>query len=505
VRAHIPLPFKLMLSYLFVAALITLPAFWLLRRSLTESIETAEGRELKARAEALRPYLSALSGTELHDAVRRYAELLDVRITLVDATGRVISDSTVAPDRLATLESHADRPEVRGAFSSGFGSDVRKSTSLSEELVYAAIPLEREGQARSVLRLAVKRAAITSIVRDALLALRVGVGIGISAALVLSLIAAFYVSSPLRRMREVAHAYSEARWIDVHPKQTGDEIEELWTALASLGTQLRQQLVSAGEREALLAQAVERLPVGAATFDPLMRPLAVSAALRERLGWTAATEASGIAALAAEITRSGLTEGGHALERIDGRGLPVRLRALPLHPADGAPFWIVAIDDPTIRDDRASAILRSLEQADQRPNDLAQRDAVALALAEAATPPSTTERQKAHALVQSAIKLVNAERTTPHLVDGMSSNDDLVADPAGWASRTLRVFFRGVAKAHADSKSIAISVATDGTWVRVSADRALQNLAEVRAALRMVGGESGTTPTGGTWLRLPRA
>src|SRR5712692_7567637 len=45
----------------------------------------------------------------------RLGEELGVRVTLIDAAGRVLGDSEVAREDLPRVESHASRPEVRAA------------------------------------------------------------------------------------------------------------------------------------------------------------------------------------------------------------------------------------------------------------------------------------------------------------------------------------------------------------------------------------------------------
>src|SRR5580765_1812302 len=59
------------------------------------------------------------------------------RITLIAADGRVIADSRIDA---ATLENHADRPEVRAALAGRVGTDVRRSRSLGIEMQYVAVP-----------------------------------------------------------------------------------------------------------------------------------------------------------------------------------------------------------------------------------------------------------------------------------------------------------------------------------------------------------------------------
>lgn len=71
------------------------------------------------------------------------------RITIINSNGKVIGDSDGS---IATLENHADRPEVQAALNGKEGSAVRKSTLSKNDVMYYASPLAFAGQ-NLVLRL----------------------------------------------------------------------------------------------------------------------------------------------------------------------------------------------------------------------------------------------------------------------------------------------------------------------------------------------------------------
>lgn len=67
------------------------------------------------------------------------------RATLIDASGGVRGDSGADP---ATMSNHLDRPEVSSALSGKASWSRRKSSTLGEWMLYAAVPLRKaEGQA----------------------------------------------------------------------------------------------------------------------------------------------------------------------------------------------------------------------------------------------------------------------------------------------------------------------------------------------------------------------
>ena len=88
----------------------------------------------------------------------------NLRITLIDADGKVLFDSTVDGQLLA---NHMDRPEIVEAITSGTGIGIRKSDTLSESVFYYAKKLDngqilRVGrEAHSVVAVLLRTTALT--------------------------------------------------------------------------------------------------------------------------------------------------------------------------------------------------------------------------------------------------------------------------------------------------------------------------------------------------------
>lgn len=350
-RSWLPLPFKLMLSYLLVAALIALPVFYPLRDSLRGTLERAEQQGLLAQAREVAALLRGYSDAALIAQAKSFARVLQERVTVIDAAGRVIADSEIEPSALARVENHADRPEVRRAREVGAGVDARHSATIGVELVYAAVPLEPEHRDGEIVRIASPRARVAQTVADAMLALRLGIGVGVSAALALSLFAVLSVSVPLRRLRNVAREFAVANWVEVKRPRSGDELGELADALDELGRQLRHQLVAVGAAEALVLQAVESLATPAALLSDTFMPLVVNGALRMRAGLTPDLEEAVFANVRAELAAGAADR--RALEHLAVRALTrgtipddARFHVTALARPDAPPLWLLVLEPP---------------------------------------------------------------------------------------------------------------------------------------------------------------
>jgi two-component system, OmpR family, phosphate regulon sensor histidine kinase PhoR len=88
---------------------------------------------------------------QLVNNIRRMAETMHVRITLVGAGGKVLADSE---SDYRQLESHIDRPEIQEARLKGQGNATRYSQTLNKNMMYVALPLREKGEFRGYVRLA---------------------------------------------------------------------------------------------------------------------------------------------------------------------------------------------------------------------------------------------------------------------------------------------------------------------------------------------------------------
>ena len=64
------------------------------------------------------------------------------RFTVIDLQGKVLGDSQEQPEKMV---NHFDRPEFQTALTGQTGSDIRPSETLRQEMMYVAIPIQKEG------------------------------------------------------------------------------------------------------------------------------------------------------------------------------------------------------------------------------------------------------------------------------------------------------------------------------------------------------------------------
>ena len=102
-----------------------------------------------------------------------------MRVTLIAEGGEVLGDSGVPFDRLAHIENHGGRPEVRSALNGTLGTATRQSETIGHELLYLALPASDRGVVRVAVTLSELEAARATLRRR--LALAGGAGLLIAA------------------------------------------------------------------------------------------------------------------------------------------------------------------------------------------------------------------------------------------------------------------------------------------------------------------------------------
>ena len=131
---------RLFLAHLLVVAVALAAVILFAAREERSWVVRRNAEVLERSARQALAHLAAARPQDLQGAAAQLAATTGYRVTLIDSTGRVRADSNVPRERLADLENHADRPEVRRAMAGGVGRDERHSASIGRDLLYVAIP-----------------------------------------------------------------------------------------------------------------------------------------------------------------------------------------------------------------------------------------------------------------------------------------------------------------------------------------------------------------------------
>lgn len=210
---------------------------------LSDNFEQRISQELKSGA-TLVGYLLYEDLTEDRDEeiqreIRRLADELNLRITVVDSGGRVLGDSEKEPSQ---MENHGDRPEIVEAARNGFGQSMHFSDTLNYNMKYVAVRVSRDGNTLGIVRFALPlsqvQLQIRTIYRVVLFAA--------TAAIAIALTVAYFVSRsitlPIRQMKETAEQIAKG---DLAPRvriRSRDELGELADSLNTMADELQHKI-----------------------------------------------------------------------------------------------------------------------------------------------------------------------------------------------------------------------------------------------------------------------
>ena len=86
------------------------------------------------------------SSVSLQDFVKESSELSEIRITIMDTTGKVFADSEEDPSLMENHRTVNKRQEIETAIKTGIGNSQRYSTTINEDMLYVAILVDQESR-----------------------------------------------------------------------------------------------------------------------------------------------------------------------------------------------------------------------------------------------------------------------------------------------------------------------------------------------------------------------
>ena len=143
----ISLFYKIFGSYVLVVVLSLMTSALLVSRHIeSEMIKSIRG-ELLAQTQIL----TLLPLPEIEKRIDSLVKISHARVTLVDASGRVTTDSE---QDAASMENHLNRPEIQEARIKDHGENIRYSHTLGVNMFYMAFPIKNGRTLKGYVRLA---------------------------------------------------------------------------------------------------------------------------------------------------------------------------------------------------------------------------------------------------------------------------------------------------------------------------------------------------------------
>jgi len=144
---------KIFAGYLLAVIIILAITFPLTFRAIRHHHIDTSTDNLKNLCTTLKLKISPLLESDkimkLDTLVKELGQQINTRLTIINPEGTVLADSEKNP---VLMENHNNRIEITKAIKFGLGTSLRYSASVNEEMLYVAVPIEKDGKVYGVIR-----------------------------------------------------------------------------------------------------------------------------------------------------------------------------------------------------------------------------------------------------------------------------------------------------------------------------------------------------------------
>jgi len=276
---------KIVGLFTIITAVILSNIYFSLNRNLREQAFERISANIERQAVSIRTLLERYAGAgndDYDDIADRLAADFQLRVTIVDATGRVLGDSNLDAEALRTIENHKDRPEIRAAFAEGSGVSDRYSTTVDKAMLYHAVRFSRDGQT-GVVRLSIPLAELEEIGSRLRRLLVVPLLLAFFCIVILNTATAAVVSGPLRTITAQARRIAAGDFSRKLPVRTRDEVGKLAEAFNYMIGHVRSRIEEVTTSKSRLEAVFLSMFDGILVVDARGSIVLMNQALRELL------------------------------------------------------------------------------------------------------------------------------------------------------------------------------------------------------------------------------
>ena len=185
------------------------------------------------------PYLAGNQTDSPNALAKRLEEQIGARITIINKDGVVLGDSEEDP---ATMDNHANRPEIIEALSKGTGSSIRYSATLGYNMMYVAVPITSNGGVVGVARVALSLTQIDKSLQH----LNNVIIFGAVIAAIIAILLAFQIlkitTEPVKKLTQLSKKMAQGELDQEIQITSQDEVGELARAFNQMAARLKEMV-----------------------------------------------------------------------------------------------------------------------------------------------------------------------------------------------------------------------------------------------------------------------
>ena len=258
-RLAVPIIILIIVSMLVLGIYLTN----VIRNSQLDNLRFHLEQEARIVAEASLPLFTEPAGS-LDTMAKNLSGQIDSRVTIIALDGTVLADSLEDP---AAMENHATRPEVKDALASGIGESTRYSTTLKEQMMYIAVPVNDNGKILGIARVALP---ITSVEKSVSQVTRIIILATVVIA-ILAVAAAYFIArrttQPIRKLTKAVKGITAGQIEQKIIVTTKDEIAELAQAFNEMSSNLKVNINTIAAEQTKLTNILAKMADGVIMTD----------------------------------------------------------------------------------------------------------------------------------------------------------------------------------------------------------------------------------------------
>ena len=223
---------------------------------------------LKTLGHTLNPEVAELLVTgranQLDDFIKKLGSKIHTRVTIIATDGTVLADSDENPK---SMENHSHRPEVVEALQGKTGRSIRFSSTADRDMLYVAVPIEKDGRITGVIRTSLFLKDIDNLLTK----LNFHVAWVSLAIVLVALLGAFLISnSVVRPIKNLTSAAKKVASGDFSVRvflKTKDELRVLADSFNRMNEEMEKMFSELGQQKEELKSIIDSLREGLLVFD----------------------------------------------------------------------------------------------------------------------------------------------------------------------------------------------------------------------------------------------
>lgn len=245
-------------SLILVLSLNTIREFY--RDTLTDHLKTL-GYTLNSEVAHL---LDTGRANQLDGFIKSLGTKIHTRVTIIAKDGTILADSDENPK---SMENHSHRPEVVEALQGKTGKSIRFSSTANRDMLYVAVPIEKDGKITGVIRTSLFLKDIDNLLAK----LNYHVAWVSLAIVLIALLGALLISNsivqPIKNLTSAARKVASGDFSVRVFLKTKDELRELADNFNRMNEEMQRMFTELSQQKEELKSIIDSLQEGLLVLD----------------------------------------------------------------------------------------------------------------------------------------------------------------------------------------------------------------------------------------------